>query len=251
MKKALTDLLVSSALLLLASCGSSTRSFVRIVNAAPDAGTIDVTLNGTKILTAMAYGTGSNYFTEAPGTNISLKITDSSGTTTFLDTKIGLVDKVYYTIAAVGLTAAPSTFTILQTEDDHTPPAATAVKIRVLQLDPLFHADPGDSGPVDAFVTVPSGTLSMLNGLNPDFPNITFQSTPSWVSFVVPTDGNLRIRAAPHPISGDTDPNATNLPGWDSQTVLFKVGQVRTYVLLHNPTGTPFPQQSLMLDDLN
>jgi hypothetical protein len=67
----------------------------------------------------------------------------------------------------------------------------------------------------------------------------------------VPTDGNLRIRVAPHPIAGDTDPDTTNLQGWDSQTVLFKAGQVRTYVLLHNPAGTPFPQQSLMLNDLN
>jgi hypothetical protein len=225
---------------------------VRIVNAAPDAGTIDVTINGNKILTAMAYGTGSNYFTEAPGTAISLKIVSSGGVNgsmpATIDTKIGLTDKVYYTIAAVGLTATPSTFTILQTADDHTAPASTAVKIRVLQLDPLFHADPGDSGPVDAFITTPT---TSLNGLNPDFLAITFQSTPAWVSVTVPTDGNLRIRVAPDGIAGDSDPNTTNLPGWDSQTVLFKAGQVRTYVLLNNPTGTPFPNQSLMLDDLN
>jgi hypothetical protein len=234
-----------------ASCGgSSRRSFVRIVNAAPDAGTIDVTINGNKILTAMAYGTGSNYFTEAPGTDISLKIVSGNGGATppTIDTKIGLTDKVYYTISVVGLTVAPSTFTILQTADDHTAPASTAVKIRVLQLDPLFHADPSDSGPVDAFITTPT---TPLNGLNPDFSNVTFQSTPAWVSATVPTDGNLRIRAAPHPIAGDTDPDTTNLQGWDSQTVLFKAGQVRTYVLLHNPAGTPFPQQSLMLNDLN
>jgi Domain of unknown function (DUF4397) len=245
-RKALTVLVVGSALLLMPSCGSSHRSFVRIVNAAPDAGALDVTINGNKILTGMAYATGSNYFTEAPGTTISLKIANPSGT--LLDTKIGLTDKVYYTIAAVGLTASPSTFTILQTADDHTAPVSTAVKIRVLQLDPIFHADPGDSGPVDAFITTPT---TSLNGLNPDFLNTTFQATPSWVSVTVPTDGNLRIRVAPHPLSGDTAPNTTNLQGWDSQTVLFKVGQVRTYVLLNNPTGTPFPNQSLMLNDLN
>jgi len=240
--------------MLFASCGNSNhRAFVRIVNAAPNAGALDVTINGNKILTAMAYATGSNYFTEAPGTTISMKIANASGT--LLDTTIGLTDKVYYTIAAVGLVAdttvnppIPSTFTILQTADDHTPPASTAVKIRVLELDPLFHADPGDSGPVDAFVTPPTATL---NGLNPDFLNITFQSTPSWVSFLVPTDGNLRIRVAPHPIAGDTAPDSTNVPGWDSQTVLFKAGQVRTYVLLNNPTGTPFGEQSIFLNDLN
>ena len=255
MRKALSVLLVGSALFVLGSCGGSgRRSFVRIVNAAPDAGTIDVTINGNSILTGMAYGTGSNYFTEGPGTDISLKIVAAGavGGSATLDTKIGLTDKVYYTIAVVGLTVAPSTFTILQTEDDHTAPAANDVKIRVLQLDPLFHADPGDSGPVDAFIT-PAGTLAPppLNGLNPDFLDIAFQSTPSWVSVAVPTDGNLLIRVAPHPIAGDTDPDTTNLQGWDSQKVLFKAGQVRTYVLLDNPTGTPFGQQSIFLNDLN
>jgi hypothetical protein len=217
---------------------------VRIVNAAPDAGTIDVTLNGTKILTAMAYGTGSNYFTEAPGTTVGLKITNSAGT--LLDTKIGLVDQVYYTIAAVGLTASPSTFTILQTADDHTSPAANDVKIRVLQLNPLYHVNPGDTGPVNAYIRPPG---AILNQTNPDFSNVTFQSTPSWVSIAVPTDGNLQIRAVP--VEANTNPDSTVIPGWDSQTVLFKAGQVRTYVLLNNPTGTPFAQQSLMLDDLN
>ncbi len=250
MRKALTVLVVGSALWLLASCGnSSRRSFVRIVNAAPDAGTIDVTINGNKILTATAYGTGSNYFTEAPGTNLSLKIVSSGGVngsaSATIDTKIGLVDKVYYTIAVVGLTVAPSTFTILQTEDDHSAPAATAVKIRVLQLDPLYHVTPGDPGAVDAYVSPPN---NKLNGSNADFNNVTFQSTPSWVSFTVPTDGNLRIRAVP---AGNTDPDNNVVPGWDSQTVLFKAGQVRTFVLLLNPMGTPFQQQNLMLNDLN
>jgi len=100
---------------------SSKRSFVRIVNAAPDAGTIDVTINGNKILTAMAYGTGSNYFTEGPGTDISLKIVSAGGvngsTSATIEPKNWLHDKVYYTIAVVGLTVAPSTFTILQTEE--------------------------------------------------------------------------------------------------------------------------------------
>lgn len=248
MRKVLTALMVGSAFLLLASCGGSgRRSFVRIVNAAPDAGTIDVTINGNTILTAMAYGTGSNYFTEGPGTNISLKITKSSDPTAILlDTKIGFVDKVYYTIAAVGLSAAaPSTFTILQTEDDHTSPAANDVKIRVLQLDPLYHTNPGDSGAVDAYIRAPGAHLNLTS---PDFSNVVFQSTPSWVSLAVPTDGNLQIRAVP---AGNTDPDNTVIPGWDSQTVLFKAGQVRTFVLLSNPTGTPFPQQNVMLNDLN
>lgn len=246
MRKILAVLAVGACLMAFASCGNkSARSFVRIVNAAPDAGAITVSINGNGILTAAAYGTGSNYFTVTPGTNISLKITGA--TAGQIDTKIGLTDKVYYTIAVVGLTAAPSTFTILQTEDDHTPPAANDVKIRVLQLDPMYHVNPGDSGIVDAYITTPTAAL---NGLNPNFPAIGFQSTPSWVSITVPGDGNLRIRIAP---GGSTAPDTSyqQLQGWDSQTVLFKTGQVRTYVLLYNPSLTPFSEQSIFLDDLN
>jgi Domain of unknown function (DUF4397) len=247
LRKALTVLVLGAALLTLASCGGhSRRSFVRFVNAAPDAGPLDITFNGSKILSAVAYATGSNYFTEAPGTTISLKITNAGGT--LLDTKIGLTDQAYYTIAAVGLTAAPSTFTILQTADDHTAPISTAVKIRVLQLDPLYHVTAGDSGPVDAYVTPPTNTL---NGTNADFSSISFQSTPAWVSIAVPTDGNLRIRVVPAASTGNTDPDHTLIPGWDSQTVLFKAGQVRTYLLLSNPTGTPFAEEGVFLNDLN
>ncbi len=252
MRKVLTVLLVGSLFLVLASCGkSSTRSFVRIVNASPDAGSIDITINGNKVLSGAAYGSGSNYFTVAPGTNIDFKI-DTTGTNPIhFDTKIGLVDKSYYTIAAVGLTASPSTFTILQTVDDHSSPGSGDMKIRVLQLDPIFHVNPGDVGPVDAYVTIPTATLNHTPP-NPNFPDVAFQVPTSFVSVPVPTtDGNLRIRVAPASVTGDTDPDHTNLLGWDSQTVTFKAGQVRTYVLLNNTTGTPYPNQSLMLKDLN
>ena len=251
MRKVLTVLLMGSILFVLASCGSSTKSFVRIVNASPDAGAIDVTINGNKIATSLAYGAGTNYFTLTPGTNIDLKI-DTHGAVVFpFPTKITLLDKTYYTIAAVGIVGdpahlpqpIPSTFTILQTTDDHTAPGSTNVKIRVLQLDP--YSDAMNPNPVDAYITPPA---TPINNTAPNFSNLTFQSPASWVSVPFPTDGNLRIRVAP---AGNTNPDGSNLPGWDSQTVLFKAGQVRTYVLLNNPAGTPFPNQSLMLNDLN
>ena len=246
MRKVLTILLAGWMLLILASCGSSSsRSFVRIVNASPDAGSISVSVNGSNILRGAAYGSGSNYFTVAPGSNIDLKIVTTGTNPQTLDTKIALVDKSYYTFAAVGLVAS-STFSVFKTTDDHSAPASGDVKIRVLQLDPVFHTNPGDTGPVDAYISAPG---DILNGAAPTFPSLTFQATPSFASPKVPTtDGNLRIRVAP---AGDSNPDTDNLPGWDSQIVNFTAGQVRTYVLLNNPSGTPFPNQSLMLKDLN
>lgn len=246
MRKALTVVLAGSLALVLASCGnSSRRSFVRFVNASPDAGTIDVTINGSKVLSAAAYASGSNYFTVAPGTNIDLKI-DTTGTNAqHLDTKITLADQAYYTIAAVGLATPPSTFTILPAVDDHSVTGSGDIKIRVLQLDPTFHVNPGDSGPVDVYITEPNAPL---NGSPATFPSLTFQSPGSFASIKVSASGNQQIRVAP---AGDTDPNSTNLQGWDSQTLAVTAGQVRTYILLNNPTGTPFPNQSLLLKDLN
>ena len=244
MRKVLAVLLAGGFLLALASCGSSsTRSFVRILNASPDAGTIDVSIGGTKLVTAAAYGTATNYFTQKPGTTISLKITKSTDQSLLLDTKIGLIDKTYYTIAAVGNT---STFTILQSVDDHTTPATGDVKIRILHADPTFQV--GTSGAVDVYIT-PTNPPHFLNGTVPTFANVPYQSTTAYFSATVPTtDGNLKIRVAP---AGNTDPDNNSIAGWDSQAVLYKTGQVRTYVLLHNPAGTPFPEQNSTLSDLN
>ncbi len=245
MRKVLTVFVVGSLALVLASCGStSRRSFVRIVNASPDAGTIDVTLNGSKFLSGLAYGSGSNYFTVAPGTNLDFKIDRSSVTTGSFDTKITLVDKAYYTISAVGLVGS-STFSILQTVDDHSAPGSGDVKIRVLQLDPNFHVTASDSGPVDVYITAPA---LPLNGTTTTFSDLTFGSPGNYASVKVPTDGNQEIRVA---AAGDPDPNGSNLKGWDSQTLALTAGQVRTYILLENTTGTPFPEQSLLLKDVN
>lgn len=256
MKKVLTVFLVGSLCLLFGSCGSSSVAHVRILNASPNAGTIDVTINGNTVASALAYGTGTNYFTVAPGTNITLKIDNhpvAPVTAQALSTTIGLVDKTYYTVAVVGLLAdtsvvppIPSTFTIAQSEDDHTAPASGDVKIRVLHADPIYHVNQGDSGPVDVYVSTPGAGL---NNTPPTFPSVSFQTMTKAVSVIVPTtDGNLQIRVAP---AGDTNPDADNLPGWDSQIVLFKTGQIRTYVLLNNPTKTPFVNQNAFLDDLN
>ena len=256
MRKVLTVSLLASLCLLFGSCGSSSVAHVRILNASPNAGTLDVTINGNNVVGALAYGTGTNYFTVAPGTNISLKINNHPVAPVLsqpLTTTIGLVDKSYYTIAVVGFVAdsAPNppilnTFTIAQSLDDHTAPATGDIKIRVLQADPAFHVQPSDSGPVDVYVTTPHVGL---NNTPPTFPSVNFQTMTTPVSVVVPTtDGNLQIRVAP---AGDTNPDADSIPGWDSQIVMFKTGQVRTYVLLNNPTGAPFNQQNTFLDDVN
>jgi Domain of unknown function (DUF4397) len=247
MKKVFTVFMLGSLLLIVASCGNSgSRSFVRIVQASPDAGAVDITINGSKVLSGVTYGTGSNYFTVAPGNNIKFQVSNTT-----IDTQISLVDKAYYTISVVGLATGPTpTVTIVQSVDDHGTPAAGRVKIRVLHADPNYPEVGGGPSAVDAYVSIPANNL---NGTPATFPTVNFQTMTSVVNLPVPTDvsttsGNLRLRVAP---AGDGNPDGDSIAGWDSGSVLFASGQIRTFVLLNNPAGTPFPNQLLILKDLN
>ncbi len=256
MKKVLTVSWLGSLLFVLASCGGgNSRSFVRIVNASPDAGAIDVTIGGTT-LSSVAYATGSNYFTMTPGTGITFKVNQHGQTAFPINTQITLTGKAYYTIAVVGLVGStttippvPATLTILQSVDDHSAPAAGNVKIRVLQADPYFHKAPSDSGPVDVYITPPANTL---NGTIPTFngsgSGVNFQTMTSFVSFPILATGDpgLRIRVAP---AGDTNPDADSF--LDSGTVTFKALQVRTFVILDAPPAGTGLYQGVFLNDLN
>jgi hypothetical protein len=251
MRKVLTVSLLGSLLFVLGSCGGNgARSFVRIVNASPDAGALDISIGGTT-LTNVAYATGSNYFTMAPGSSIAFKVNQHGQTATPLNTQITLTDKTYYTIAVVGLVGSstavppvPSTITIAQSVDDHSTAAAGDVKIRVLQADPYFAVP--NSGKVDVYVGDPTANL---NGTIPNFSGVSFPSMASFVSFTVPTtNGLLRIRVAP---AGDTNPDADSFLDTGTAGTLFKALQSRTFVILDAPPAGSNQFQGIFLNDLN
>jgi len=81
--------------LLLASCGGSGRRPCSIVNAAPDAGTIDGHHHWQHDSDGRPMERARNYCLTGPAPTSSLKITKSSDPTAIiLDTKIWVVDKV-------------------------------------------------------------------------------------------------------------------------------------------------------------
>jgi hypothetical protein len=247
MRKVFTISLLGSLLFVLGTCGNSSRSFVRIIHASPDAGNLDITLDGTKILSATPYASGSNYFTVAPGSR-HFQINQSGKTAFPIDTQITFSDGTYYTIAIVGLVTAPSSLTFQQMQDDHSGAASGQVKFHVLHLDSKYPESGVGTSAVDVYITSPATTLAPP----PSISGVNYLATQAF-SLPVPTDvsttsGSLRVRVAQ---AGDTTPDSDSIPGWDSGTVVYTAGQVRTYVLLNNPTGIPSANQFLMLKDLN
>ena len=261
MRKALSVLVLGATLLVLASCGNNPRAFLRIVHAAPGSAgnpatpSIDVTINGNKVLSNVAYSTGSNYFTVTPGArHLQINVT---GDTTFLvdTTTSNLASKTYTTLTLdgeIGTVADPLPIppppSIVTTTDDHGAPAAGFVKIRVTNaavgFDLPVPPPPPQQNltpiPVDVYITT-FGTF--LNGTQPTLAGVNFHTTTAYVSMAV---GDLQIRVAP---AGNADPDHNLLV--DSGKITFTdKKQLRTYVVSDQaPPSAQF--QGFLLTDLN
>jgi len=264
MRKVLSVFVLGAILVASISCGNNPRASLRIVHAAHGAPgatdttptpSIDVTIDGNKVLSNVPYSTGSNYFSVTPGArHFQMNVTGNK--TFFIDTTINLTDKTYTTMTLVGEFGTvpfpnpiPPTISITTSTDDHSVPAAGQVKIRVMQAAvgydfPVPPPPPPQPNlipaPVDVYVTS-FGTI--LNGTQPSLGNVSFQSTTAYVTMAV---GDLEVRVTP---AGNTDPDHNILI--DSGKVTFTdKKQLRTFVLSDQaPPSAQF--QGFFLSDLN
>lgn len=139
---------------------------VRVIHASPDAGGVDVLVNGQVVLTNVAFPSGSAYLPLSAGT-YQIQV-NRTGTQTALlgPVEVTVAAGARTTIAVVGQVAGgngqqpKSTVSVQVFQDDATPPAAGQAKIRVVHVSP-------DAGPVDILagdqvlvsnVAFPSGT---------------------------------------------------------------------------------------------
>jgi hypothetical protein len=101
----------SSLILLLAgagfiSCNNEDNNTVppassfAVVNASPDAGSLDVYVNGGPLVRNLPYGDDTGYFTISPGT-YTFSFADSGSTTSFLDQGISLEPGITYSVFAI------------------------------------------------------------------------------------------------------------------------------------------------------
>lgn len=142
------------------SCGSNSTSSslaqIRVINAVADGPTLDVAVNGSKVVTALPFGaiqpatTPASYLNVGAG-NIYVQ-GFSTGSTTNPIAPIGtitLATNKQYTVVAIGpeLNEGPP----LLLADNNTPPMGTNVEFRII------NASPGSpAGGVDVYIVAPT-----------------------------------------------------------------------------------------------
>lgn len=125
-------------------------AMVRVVHAAPGAGTVDVFVDGNKLLSNFAFGTVTGYVNLPAGSHQIQVAPAGKGASAAVITQTVSVDAgVPYTVAAIGTTS----FSLAAFVDDNQLSGAMA-KVRVYHLSP-------DAGPVNVAV----GGNTVITGL--------------------------------------------------------------------------------------
>lgn len=166
LSKALPFVLALAAAVLTISCGSNSTSSnlaqIRVLNAISDGPTLDITANGSKIITNLPFATiqpattPATYVGVAAGNVLIQGL--STGSTTNPIAPIGtisLASTKQYTVVAVGPALNESPPLLLQ--DDNTTAVGTDVKFR------FINASPGSPlGGLDIYIVAP-GVIDLTN----------------------------------------------------------------------------------------
>lgn len=109
-------------------------SFVRIFHASPDAGIVDVFMDGSKILSNFQYGTLTDYLPVAAGSHkLQIAVIGTGVKAAVLSQTLSLQDGVPYTIVALGTQATGFS---LQAFVDNNSIIGNVAKVRVYHLSP-------------------------------------------------------------------------------------------------------------------
>lgn len=119
------------------------KAFVRVVHASPAAGTVDVYVDGSKLLDDFTFGSVTGYVPVAAGSHRIQVAPDGKGSgASIIDVTVSLSGGTYYTAAALGTTSSGFS---LKAFVDNNWVSDEKVKVRVYHLSP-------DAGPVDIAV---------------------------------------------------------------------------------------------------
>ena len=150
---ALGMLFAFAAVLPAAAATTQNDAMVRVVHASPDAGTVDVYVDGSKLLSNFAFGTITDYVSVAAGShNIQVAPAGKGVSAAVITQSVSVVAGMAYTVAAIGTTA--SGFALTAFVDNNQISDGTMSKVRVYHLSP-------DAGPVD----VAAGGQKLISGL--------------------------------------------------------------------------------------
>lgn len=147
--------------LLTTACGSSS-SNVRLINALPSQGSLDLLVGGKSVATGVGYGAASSYVSVSSGSeHIQGDTTGSSNAVLDLSSSLGSGSYSTALVAATG--------SILLT-DNHTAPASGNFSIRVINASASLQTP-------DVYI-LPSGTD--INTVTPTYSSLTLQSNPGY-----------------------------------------------------------------------
>lgn len=156
-------------------------AMVRVVHASPDAGSVDVFVDGTKLLTGFTFGTVTGYVPLAAGSHqIQVAPTGKGASAAVITQSVSVEGGMVYTVAAIGTS---STGYSLAAFVDNNSVSGNMASVRVYHLSP-------DAGPVD----VATGGKTVISGL-------TYKNASSYLSVpggsytfnVTATDANATV----------------------------------------------------------
>lgn len=148
------------------------KAFVRVVHASPAAGTVDVYVDGSKLLDDFTFGTVTNYVPVPEGNHRIQVAPDGKGAgAAVIDVTVWLSGGTYYTAAALGTTTSGFS---LKAFIDNNRVTEDKAKVRVYHLSP-------DAGPVNVSV----GGTTVIRHLTYKHASRYLKVAPGWYTFDV------------------------------------------------------------------
>ena len=215
------------ALPLAGACNSNTTSpansaELRVINASPDAGPLDVYIGGGLAVDSLPYSFANPYVFVQSGT-IDVSVRSHNAINVLLEAGPTYNAGVFYTFAIAGLSASLSAVALV---DDTTAAPAGSFKLRMVHLAPAGPA-------MDLYYTGPSDDI---NAATPIATAVAFKGT---TNYLTPAIGSNRIRVTQ---------TGTKTVLIDSGTLAFTNGQVSTLFVIGSSTnggGAPYSGQLL------
>jgi hypothetical protein len=176
---------VCLAILVISGCGKSSNNSgstqIRFMNALVDGGAINVAVGSKSPVSGLAFEGLTTYQSVDSGTQ-EFKVSVAGGTSTIIDTTIGL-NNAPYTYIVYGTSSAPSALLLLDTIS--TTPASGLFGLRVLNA--AF-----GTASLDVYVTTPGAPLDTAS---PNLTNITVGVSSGFVQLA---PGSLQVRLTLH-----------------------------------------------------
>ena len=178
------------------------RARLRVVHASADAPKVDISVDGSEVLSNIPFGVGSDYL-EVLGDTYNIDVAAAANSASVINADLKFDPQMDYTIAAVN---SLNNIEPIVLTDNNQPPAVGNVKVR------LIHAAPS-AGLVDIYITAPGVDI---NTISPTISGFTFKDNSDYLE-VPAGDYQVRITLA-----------NTKTVAIDTGTLSLADGQIRT-----------------------